>query len=60
MKEKVGALSDKVGIIGSGYAGVELLRLLNHDDVEIVSIGARSYQDNLSLKCIHHSMEYVI
>ena len=36
----------KVGIIGvSGYAGVELLRLLlNHDDVEIVSIGARSYQ----------------
>lgn len=35
----------KVGIIGaSGYAGVELLRLLlNHKDVEIVSIGARSY-----------------
>lgn len=36
----------KVGIIGvSGYAGAELLRLLlNHDEVEIVSIGARSYQ----------------
>jgi N-acetyl-gamma-glutamyl-phosphate reductase, common form len=35
----------KVGIIGaSGYAGAELLRLLlNHDDVEIASIGARSY-----------------
>lgn len=36
----------KVGIIGaSGYAGVELLRLLlNHDDVDVVSIGARSYK----------------
>lgn len=36
----------KVGIIGvSGYAGAELLRLLlNHDEVDIVSIGARSYQ----------------
>ena len=36
----------KVGIIGvSGYAGAELLRLLlNHDEVEVVSIGARSYQ----------------
>jgi len=35
----------KVGIIGaSGYAGAELLRLLiNHEDVEVVSIGARSY-----------------
>lgn len=35
----------KVGIIGaSGYAGAELLRLLlNHEDVDIVSIGARSY-----------------
>ncbi len=35
----------KAGIIGvSGYAGVELLRLLlNHDEVEIVAIGARSY-----------------
>ena len=35
----------KVGIIGaSGYAGAELLRLLlNHDEVEIVSLGARSY-----------------
>lgn len=35
----------KVGIIGaSGYAGAELLRLLlNHDDVEIAAIGARSY-----------------
>ena len=36
----------KVGIIGvSGYAGAELLRLLlNHDEVKVVSIGARSYQ----------------
>lgn len=35
----------KVGIIGaSGYAGAELLRLLlNHDEVEIVALGARSY-----------------
>lgn len=35
----------KVGIIGaSGYAGAELLRLLlNHDEAEVVSIGARSY-----------------
>lgn len=37
----------KVGIIGaSGYAGAELLRLLlSHEDVDIVSIGARSYVD---------------
>ena len=35
----------KVGIIGaSGYAGAELLRLLlNHDEAEVVAIGARSY-----------------
>lgn len=35
----------KVGIIGvSGYAGAELLRLLlNHNEVDIVAIGARSY-----------------